>query len=126
MDINDLVSKYVRLREAKKELAERQAKETARLTAPMRKLEAALLDHLNQMHAESVRTENGTVYKTTRTSAKVVDWDSCLGFIMENQLTHMLERRVSKTAVEEYVAATGELPPGVSISSDLSINIRAS
>jgi hypothetical protein len=126
MDINDVVSKYMRLRDAKKQLAERQSQEMARLTDPMRKLEAALLDHLNQLHAESVRTNNGTVYKTTRTSAKVVDWEPCLAFILEHQLTHMLERRVSKTAVEEYLAAHGELPPGVSISSELSVNIRAS
>ena len=126
IDTNKVVAEYIRLRDAKKALADRHAKEMARIAEPMRKREALLLDHLNKTHSESVRTENGTFFKVKRTSTKVVEWEACLEFILENDLWHMLERRVSKSAVEEYQAATGELPPGVAISTEVSINIRAS
>jgi hypothetical protein len=38
----------------------------------------------------------------------------------------MLERRVSKTAVDEYVAAHQDLPPGVNYTTAISVNVRRS
>lgn len=126
MNVNRVVAEYLRLRAAKKQLAERHALEMARLAEPMRERENILMQHLNQTGAESIRTEGGTVYKTTVLNARVSDWDSCLQFILSHNLQHMLEKRVSKLAVEEYLAAHGELPPGVAVSSVVNLNVRAS
>jgi hypothetical protein len=38
----------------------------------------------------------------------------------------MLERRVNKTAVEEFKAEHGEIPPGVNTRQEIVINVRRS
>lgn len=96
--------------------------------APLKKrmddIERLFLDEFNTNGENSANTDYGTAYTTTRTSASVADWDTLLGFVRENDLWHLLTQGVSKTAVEEYLAAKEELPPGVNIRRELAVNIR--
>jgi len=126
MDVARAVGAYIKLRDLKTEVKARHTAELAPINEKMTKLEAMLLNHLTTQNTESVRTSAGTAYKSTRTSAKVIDWDACLAFIREHNFWHLLERRVAKTAIEEIVAGSGELPPGVDLSSEVTINIRIS
>jgi hypothetical protein len=59
-----------------------------------------------------------------RASAKVSDWDSLLEFIKKEGAWEMLERRVSKVAVEQFKAETKDLPPGVDWGETQVINFR--
>lgn len=119
-----LVAAYVMLRDQKKEMMDRHKAELEPINTKMALVENAMLDALNGQQAESVRTEHGTMYKLKRTSTKVVDWDVALAYILDNDLEHMLERRVSKSAVEEFLAANGELPPGVAMTTDITVGVR--
>lgn len=122
--IDELVGAYIKLRDRKKAMQAKQAEELAPINQQMSKLEVGMLLALSGQNAESVRTPHGTVYKTKRTSSKVDDWNEALSFILKHHLEHMLEKRVAKTAVEEYLEANGELPPGISLSTETSVNVR--
>jgi hypothetical protein len=68
--------------------------------------------------------EIGTAYKTTRSSATVGDWDALLDHVKECEAWEMLERRVNKTAVEQFKSVEGDLPPGVNWSETQVVNFR--
>ena len=124
--MEELVNKYIELRDAKAKLKAAFDAKVSKLEAVLDKIEAALLQEFTESGMESVRTKAGTAYKQTRTSAGVADWDATLRFIQENDLWHMLERRVNKAAVEQFKDANGELPPGLNWREEVVINVRRS
>lgn len=125
-DASDLIDAYVKIRDKKQLLVEEHRKQLAPYNDKLMMLENTLLQILNREGAESLKTKAGTCYKSKRNTVKVQDWDTALEFIMDHDLTHMLERRLSKSAVTEYLEANGLTPPGVSVSTELTVNIRRS
>jgi len=122
--MDELVDAYVKLRDKKARIQKRHKEEIAPTNELIDKIGTALLMALNGIDAEMARTDHGTAYKTTRTNVKIEDWDTTLPWVISNNLEHMLERRLSKSAVEEYIEASGDTPPGVSITRDLTIGVR--
>ena len=126
INITELVEKYIALRDRKAQITNDAKKQCATLDTAMEKAEAAMLAFFNANGLDSAGCANGTVYKQTRTSVTVADWDAVVAFVKENDAFHMLEHRVSKTAVEEYVSANEDLPPGINWKADTVINVRRS
>ena len=96
----------------------------APLTEKMDKLEAKLLDVFNKTGVDSVKTEFGTAYTTTRVTASVADREIFMTHVKENEEWALLEVRASKTAVEQYRETNNDLPPGVSIREERVVNVR--
>jgi hypothetical protein len=89
------------------------------------KIEVEFLRRFNERGIDNVSArEIGTAYRSTRSSATVGDWDSLLDYIRGEDAWEMLERRVNKTAVEQYRAVNDDLPPGVNWSETQVINFR--
>lgn len=124
MTIEDLAARYVAIRDEKAKLAAERKVIDDKIAKAMRKIEGMLLDQLNTIGAESVRTPAGTCYKSVKTSAVVDSRDDFMPFALENP--QFLESRANKTAVEEYLETTGELPPGVRVTRAVTVNIRRS
>ncbi len=124
--MDQLVEKYIQLRDAKAALNNRHKEKVARLDNVLDKIEAALLVEFQKAGIESVKTASGTAYKTTRASATVGDWDTTLEFIRTQEVWNMLERRVSKDAVVQYKEEHGDLPPGVNWREEVTVNVRRS
>lgn len=126
LSMEDLVRQFIKLRDKKSQLKAEYEAKVAPLDDVQNKIEALLLQRFQEMGVESVKTPAGTAYTTVRTSASVADWDSFLAFVKDNDSFEMLERRVSKTAVEQYKAAHSDLPPGLNWSESRSVNFRRS
>lgn len=126
MKVDALVSIYIQLRDRRATRKAAYEADDAKDKSYQEKIEAKLLAHFNATGTDKVGCEFGTAYTSTRTSAKVADWDQILGFIKMKALWNMLEHRVSKTAVEEYMQEHQELPPGVNISREIVVNVRRS
>ena len=124
--MEELVEKYIQLRDAKSQAAAAFKAKIAKVDEALAKIEAKLLVQFNEHGMESVRTKAGTAYKSLRVSATVADWDSALAFIQQNELWNMLEHRVSKQAVEQFREEHGDLPPGVNWREEVVINVRRS
>jgi len=89
------------------------------------KIEVEFLRRFNERGIDNVSARDvGTAYKSTRSSATVADWDNFLGHVQENDAWELLERRVNKTAVEQFKAVNSDLPPGVNWSETQVINFR--
>lgn len=124
--MEELVEKYIQLRDKKAQLSAAFKEKTAKLDAVLAKIEGILLQQFSELGMESVRTKAGTAYKSSRVSATVADWDQTLDFIQQNELWNMLEHRVSKQAVEQYKEEHGDLPPGVNWREEVVVNVRRS
>lgn len=125
--ISSLVEGYIKLRDTKAQMKARHEAEMAPINEMMDRIETRLLAQMQEQGVDSYAVRGvGTAYISTTTKANVADWDSLLGFVRSNGLWQLLERRVAKSAVDEYVAANQDLPPGVNYSAATSVNVRRS
>jgi hypothetical protein len=89
------------------------------------KIEIEFLRRFQERGIDNVAARDvGTAYRSTRSSATVADWDAVLDFVQENEAWEMLERRVNKTAVEQFKSVEGDLPPGINWSETQVVNFR--
>lgn len=125
-NIEGLVEKYIAARDKKQAIMNEAKERCAKIDGVLDKIEGILLAAFDETGLESVKTASGTAYKQTRNAYSVADWDNVLAFIRENEMWHMLERRVAKSAVDAYREETDALPPGLDARSEVVINIRRS
>lgn len=124
MSLDKMLEKFLAIRDKMDEIKKRHKDELNPYALVLGSLEGWLLDALNQNGLNSMRAAQGTFFKTTRTSAKVVSWSTTLDFIKEKEAWELLEARVSKTAAEAIVAETQQDIPGVTISRESVLNVR--
>lgn len=122
--VDDLVDKYIKLRDLKDRVKAEYSEKESRIVAKMDVIEKELMTFLNQTGQESGSTKAGTFFKRHTTSAKVIDRDVFFQFVLSNEATNFLESRVNKTAVEEYIETHGEVPPGVDVVRAVSISVN--
>lgn len=127
MKMDDLVETYIKIREKKSQLKAEYDEKVSKFDAVQDKIEALLLQRFGEMGVDSVKTTNGTAYTSVRSSATLADWDAFKAFIEQQDDPYFfVERRVSKSAVEQYKAANDDLPPGVNWSETRTVNFRRS
>lgn len=124
MNINDAVKAYIAIRDRKAALKAKHAEELRPYDEALTKLEGQVLSIMFDTGMESIRTESGTAYKTTRTSVTIADKSAFMDYIKSHQDFEMLDVRANKTAVEGYLAEHQDLPPGVNIVRENAVNFR--
>ena len=123
-NIDTLVADYIKIRDMKAQIVAEQKQVTDRISKVLKKIEGQLMDAMTELGTESMRTPSGTCYRVIQTSAKVEDRDQYLEFVKANGAWAFLESRANKTAVEEYLEANGELPPGITVTRFATVNVR--
>ncbi len=123
-NIEDLVRAYVTLRDQKAALKAEQAEAMKPYDEALAKLEARALSVLNQSGVESMKTAAGTVYSTTSTSATVSDKSAFMDYVTNNGAFDLLDVRANKTAVQDFLAAHEDVPPGVTVRRELKVGFR--
>jgi hypothetical protein len=150
VEIKSVVEKYISLRDQKAEIAERHKVELAPLNESMEIIEKWLLQEMEKMGVESLKTPAGTPYKTITKSVKMADPDAFKRFVFTpliDSLTGMLQAqgvhvpdlysllqggvfwdmidfRAGKKGIVEYAEQNGSIPPGVTVDNFTTINIR--
>jgi phage host-nuclease inhibitor protein Gam len=126
MKLSDAVNLYIKMRDKKAQMKAEFDASVAPLNEKMEKLEAKLLEVFNKTGMDSVKTEFGTAYTTTRVTASVADREIFMTHVRENDDWAMLEVRASKSAVEQYRETHNDLPPGISMREERVVNVRRS
>lgn len=126
MKMSDLVALYVRLRDKKAELKAEYESKIDKIDGNLDKIEAKLLQIFEESGMDSVKTEAGTAYKSTRVSVTTGDKDAFMEFVRTNDEWPLLEVRPSKSAVEQYREQHDDLPPGINWRAEQVVNIRRS
>lgn len=126
MKLDELVAKYIKLRDQKAQMKKEFDAKVEKINEVMEKMETIILKTFNDTGVDSAKTEFGTAYKSTRTSATVADREVFFGWFLEDPEDRLmfLENRVNKTAVEQFKEANNDLPPGLNYRSEITINVR--
>ena len=150
MEIKAVVEKYIQLRDDKAVLAEKHKAEMEPFNQQMEVIEKWLLQEMDRIGADSIKTDAGTPYKSVAKSVKMVDSESFKQFVFADAINHITgimgqdyEKLVKETlltdikwdivnfqpgkkGIIDYTAETGHLPPGIDMSSFITVNIRRS
>lgn len=126
MEIGKLVELYIALRDRRSTRKKSFEVDDDSDKRNQEKIEAKLLAHFNTTGTDKAGCLAGTAYISHRTSATVADWEVVSEFIKENtsERWDMLEHRVSNKFVEAYIDDKKELPPGINMSKQLTVNVR--
>jgi len=123
--LDKLVSTYVKLRDKKAEIRKEWEAEEAELDAKLNIVKDALLEHCKTTGAESVRTAEGTFYRSVKSKYWTSDWESMNNFIFENNALDLLEKRLHQTNMRSFLAEhPDKLPPGLNVDSEYTITVR--
>lgn len=123
--IDDVIAGYLKLRGKIEEIKERHSAELAPFNQKKELIESYLLAFLHTAGMSNVAAKGiGTAYKQDVVSVTIKDWDATLGWIRQNNAWEFLERRVSKTVVQEYASSQNALPPGVDVSTTVEVRVR--
>ena len=126
MKMSELVAMYIQLRDKKAEYKAEYEAKVAKIEENLDKIEAKLLQVFEESGMDSVKTEAGTAYKSTRVSVTTGDKDAFMEFVRTNDEWPLLEVRPSKSAVEQYREQHDDLPPGINWRAEQVVNIRRS
>lgn len=118
------VNRYIELRDTKAKLKKLYEQRAAQLAEEMSAIEARLLGTMDTIGATSIRTEAGTVYKSTETYASVADWEAVRAYIERTGYWHILNRAVNRKEIRELQEQHGETVPGVNVRQEVVVNVR--
>ena len=126
MKLDELVANYIKLRDKKSQIKKQYDEKVAKVDAVMDKMEAIILKTFQDSGIDSARTDAGTAYISTRTSATVGSREEFLSWVLQDpdERSIFLENRVSKVAVEQFKAANDDLPPGINFRSEVTVGVR--
>lgn len=124
VDISVRVAQYVKLRDLIR-VKEKEFKEgMAKYKEALDNLNSVLLNHLNDVGANSVNTDEGTVYRTEKKSASLTDSAAFMKYVVTNGAYDLIDRKANVTAVVEFMKEHNALPPGVNFSSTYIVGVR--
>ena len=125
MKDEQMIDAYIRLRDRRAQRKAAYLAEDESDKQYMEKIEALFLKSLNEEGLTSKSCKGvGTAYITTKTSVTTADREAFMNFIRDGDMWQLLEVRPAKAAVEEYVSANEELPPGVNMRREMAVNIQ--
>ena len=122
---DERVKQYIALRDKIKELEDAHKEKIKPYKETLEKLNTVMVTHLTAVGADSVATEFGTVYRTTKKNATIADMALFWDWVMTNQEFDFVDKRANSSRVEEYVTEhQGELPPGVTFTQVSVVGVR--
>jgi hypothetical protein len=127
VSLEKLTRVYIKMREKKAEISQELEAKMSDVEEKMKTVKTAILDHMKELGAESLRTDAGTVYRTVRTTYSTNDWDSMNKFILEHSVPELLEKRLHQTNMKVFLEEHPDvLPPGLNANMEYSVTIKRS
>jgi hypothetical protein len=125
MDAAKLVQVYLKMRDAKELMVREHKTKLSKLTEQMGIVEQELLEICKATGQDGGKTTYGSFSKTIKTRYWTNDWDSMYGFIKENDVPQILERRIHQGNFKEFMEENPDkLPVGLNVDSKYSITVR--
>ena len=123
---NDLVTTYLAIRREREKLSKKFEQEDMVFKDQLDRLDDAMLNVCNDIGAETLRTESGTIIKTLKENYVCGDWDNFKQYVLENEALELFQQRISQTNFKEFLSTRGEegLPPGISTMREFKITVR--
>lgn len=111
--IDQLITRYLALRDKKTELKRGLDDQIAKIDEGMERIEKALAEHMAKTGAERIGSANGVAYFSTERSATVADRESFFQFLEDTGMWHLADIRAAKKQISDYRDEMNDLPPGI-------------
>lgn len=122
--IDKLTKIYIKIRDAREELARKYDEEDNVLKQQQNTIKSELLRRCKELNVDSLRTQYGTAVRKVQTRYWTSDWESMYNFIKENDALNLLEQRVHQTNMKTFLSEHPELrPPGLNADCEYVITI---
>lgn len=123
--VEDMVSTYRKIRAAISEKEDAHKAEVATLREQLEVVSEALLGICSSLQVDSLRTAAGTVSRRIDTRYWTTDWEEMYKFIREHEAPFLLEQRIHKGNMKQFLADNPELlPVGLQADSKFIISVR--
>lgn len=123
--VEDMVSTYRKIRSAISEKEDAHKAEVAVLREQLEVVSEALLSLCSKLEVDSLRTAAGTVSRRIDTRYWTTDWEEMYKFIKQNDAPFLLEQRIHKGNMKQFLADNPELlPVGLQADSKFIISVR--
>jgi hypothetical protein len=125
VDLNKLVSVYLKLRDAIQEKEEQHKQELQELQSEFDVVSGVLLSHCNTQNIDSIRTPVGTISRRISTRYWTSDWDSMYQFINEHDAPFLLEQRIHGSNMREFLENNPDaFPVGMQAERKYTVQVR--
>lgn len=124
MDVDKLVSVYVKIRDKRAEIQKAYEAEDDVLKQKLDRIEEALLEMCKGHGVESLRTEHGTATRVVKERYWSADWDAMKEFVREHDAVDLLEKRIHQGNFKEWVEAHPDVVAPVNVDRRYSITVR--
>lgn len=123
---DELLDRYTRLRDALRMADDRHKQKTAPAREMMDSMEAEMLDRLNKLKVDSVKSKVfGTFYKTHTKSATLADPSAFKDYVIANAKWELADWKANATAVADFIQEhDGNVPPGVNYRVTWKVGVR--
>jgi hypothetical protein len=128
VNVEQLVEVYLTIRNERDRVLKEYESVDASLKADMSEIEAMMLSVCNEVNADSIKTQHGTVMRKVNERFFCNDWDGFRKFVLENEAVELLEKRIHQGNFKQFLSeheADG-LPPGVNVMREFGITVRKS
>jgi hypothetical protein len=123
--LEKLVKTYIKINQTRAEIKSRWEAEDSALKEKLEAIKGALLTHCKEHEVESVRTAEGTFFRSVKTQYWTNDWDSMNKFILDNRIPGILEKRIHQGNMKAWLEENPDaLPPGLNITQEYAITVR--
>ena len=123
--VSKLAKTFIKIRDARSTLKKEYEAKDKELVEAQDQIKTALLDYCEENDVESVRTDEGTFFRSVRNRYWTSDWESMHKFIIEHKSPELLEKRLNQTAMREYLEENPEdYPKGLNVDAVYTITVR--
>tara|TARA_Y100000114_G_scaffold28035_1_gene23648 strand:+ start:886 stop:1296 length:411 start_codon:yes stop_codon:yes gene_type:complete len=123
--LEKLVRVYLKIKGERERLSAEFKEADGKLVEQQDTIKSALLDHLKETGAKSVKTDAGTFYRQIKQKYWTSDWESMHQFILEHEVPEFLEKRLHQGAVRGFLEENPDLlPKGLNVDSEFAVTVR--
>lgn len=124
--VDKAVRMYLKVREAKRELAQQFKEDEEVLNEDLDKLDDIIQNHLVNSGSKSGTTVDGhQFYRQERRRYTTSDWAALNKVIMEHEVPDLLEKRIHQGNMKQFLAENPDvLPAGLRCDSEFTVTVR--
>lgn len=128
MNMEELVEAYLAIRRERDRLAAEFQTADDALKNDMKELEVFMLRSCNDLNANSINTQYGTVIRKLDERYFCSDWENFYKFIRETNMPELLEKRIHQKNFKTFLTEHDDdgLPPGVNVMREYGVTVRKS
>lgn len=126
INMEELVKSYLTIRSERERIEADFKVRDKELKDDMTLLEQQILAGCNEMKADSIRTEHGTVIKSLKERFTCADRDNFNKFVLETGAVELFAAHLHQSNFKEFMTERKHegLPPGVNVMREFSITVR--